>query len=387
MNLSMFKKFKVLCGKEYLNNNVNAAVILEYESSRINYAGYCFGYFVLVSYFFAKTNPELVNGSIKNLILKRVSGIALKIHPDEKLPEEIIKLANEYHVPILTFYEEFMEDLIININESLKTRSQYVVWEEKLHTIMSGKCTPNEIEKNAREINNEFKRNVICTTLISKEPSSNLLVHTYFDNLMYHRTRLEESKPWTFVKYDLNVILICSFSDENLKDLSPVSYIKNILSQNGFLSDAFYIGISDTPVLLNSLNESIEKSQIAAGICKFKKSASLLYSEAGIYKYAMKIIQQEAMCNEIKAKIKILEDYDKVHEANLIRTLVSFVKNNGDYIAISNECYQHTNTIRYRIKKAETLLNLDETTATEEITLLIRCYLLLKALFTFPTIV
>ena len=123
LNLTLFKKFKILCGKDFLSNTVNTAVILEYESSRIHYAGYCYGYFVLVSYFFASTNPELVNGSIRNLIQKHVSGIALKLLPEERLPDDIIQLALENHVPILTFYDEFMEDLIININESMKTRS------------------------------------------------------------------------------------------------------------------------------------------------------------------------------------------------------------------------------------------------------------------------
>ena len=136
LNLTLFKKFKVLTGKEYLTNTVTTAVILEYESSRIQYAGYCYGYFVLVSYFFAATNPELVNGSIRNLIQKHVSGIAIKLLPEERIPEDIIQLAKENHVPLLTFYDEFMEDLIININESMKTRAQYIVHEEKLNLIL-----------------------------------------------------------------------------------------------------------------------------------------------------------------------------------------------------------------------------------------------------------
>ena len=78
-------------------------------------------------------------------------------------------------------------------------------------------------------------------------------------------------------------------------------------------------------------------------------------------------------------KIEILEEYDRLHEANLMRTLVSFVSNNGDYSATSEECYQHTNTIRYRIKKAEQLLDLEESTADEEITMIIRCYHLIQS--------
>ena len=68
LELSLFKDFKIICGEKYLNNLVNATVILEYESSRIDYEGYGYGYFVLLSYFFADSDPELVNGTLRTLI-------------------------------------------------------------------------------------------------------------------------------------------------------------------------------------------------------------------------------------------------------------------------------------------------------------------------------
>lgn len=379
LNLSLFRKFGILCGREYLDNNVNTAVILEYESSRIDYRGYCYGYFVLVSYFFASTNPDLVNGSIRTLIKKHVSGIALKILPTEKLPDDIIKLAIENHVPILTFYEEFMEDLILNINGSLKTRAQYVINEEKLHKIIQEKHDNESIKKISLEINPDFKKNIISATLISKENSNNLQVHTYFDKLMYHSSKLEENKDWSFIKYDLTVVFICSFSDEGLENMNPSLHIKSILSENGFSPDNFYIGISETPEKLELTNESVKKSQLAAEICKFMNKDQLLFSQSGIYKYALFIVHDEVLCREVKQKIQILENYDENHDSRMIKTLISYVENNGDYTATSNECFQHTNTIRYRIKKAESLLSLEETTANEEITLLIRCYQLLTS--------
>jgi len=379
LNLTLFKKFKVLSGKEYLTNTVTTAVILEYESSRIQYAGYCYGYFVLVSYFFASTNPDLVNGSIRNLIQKHVSGIAIKLLPEEQLPEDILQLAKENHVPILTFYDEFMEDLIININESMKTRAQYIIHEEKLNLIMNERKDSDEVQRIAYEINPDFKKKVICASLISKEISTNLQVHTYFDSLMYHRSRMDNSNSWTFVKSGYNVILICSFEEHELKEIHALSYIKEILSQNGFIPGSFFIGYDADPVDLGDLKESVRKAQVAGSVCQFQNLEALSYKYVGIYKYAMSIVHDDILCSEIKKKISILEDYDKLHEANLIRTLVSFVSNNGDYAKTSEECYQHTNTIRYRIKKAEQLLDLEETTADEEITMIIRCYHLIQS--------
>ena len=52
LKLALFKDFKIICGEKYLDNLVNATVILEYESSRVEYDGYGYGYFVLLSYFF-----------------------------------------------------------------------------------------------------------------------------------------------------------------------------------------------------------------------------------------------------------------------------------------------------------------------------------------------
>ncbi len=378
MNLSLFKKFKILTGKEYLTNTVTTTVILEFESSRINYAGYCYGYFVLISYFFASISPELVNGSIKNLIQKRVSGIAIKLLPDEHIPLDIIQCAEEYHVPILTFYDEFMEDLIININESMKTRAQYIIHEEKLNMILNEKKDKDEVSRIAREINPDFKDKIISAVLIPKKESSNLKVHTFFDSLMYHRSKVTSTTPWSFIKSDHNIVLICSFYEDEAKSIFKFRYIQDILMQNGFTTEDFFIGYDEELMSLHDLKKSIKNAYAAAEVAKIKKNDSLSYKFIGVYKYAYNLLLDDIMYSEIKNRINILQDYDKKHDANLIKTLNSFVKNNGDYSATSEDCYQHTNTIRYRIKKIFELLDLDENEGSEEIRLLIRCYHLLK---------
>lgn len=107
LKLALFKDFKIICGEKYLDNLVNATVILEYESSRIEYDGYGYGYFVLLSYFFADKDPELVNGTLKTLIQKQVSAIAIKIAPEKELPQDIIELAKI----IIFHYLHFMISL------------------------------------------------------------------------------------------------------------------------------------------------------------------------------------------------------------------------------------------------------------------------------------
>lgn len=374
LNLSLFKNFKILTGREYLSNSVTTAVILEYESSRINYAGYCFGYFVLISYFFAQTNPELVNGSIKKLIQKKVSGIAIKLLPEEELPPDIIKCARDNHVPILTFYDEFMEDLIININESMKTRAQYIIHEEKLNHILEASCDKNQAVTIAREINPAFKETIISAVLIPKKESTNLKVHTFFDTLMYHRSKLETPTSWSFIKSAHNIVLVCSFDKEESPGSIKLHYIRDLLIQNGFSCEDYYIGYDDEILQLADIKESIKKSYSAAELCKFKQTDSLSYKYIGVYKYSLILLQDEILHKEIQNRIAVIQNYDKKHNSDLMKTLNSFVKNNGDYSATSAECFQHTNTIRYRIQKIYELLDLDENEGYEETRILVRCY-------------
>lgn len=372
LKLSMFSNFKTICGKEYLDNAVNATVILEYESSKIHYSGYGPGYFVLLSYFFAKTNPDLVNGTIKTLIQKKVSGIAIKIAPEETVPSEIIHLASKYHVPLFSFYDEFMEDLIINVNQSLKTRAQYIIHEEYLNSILKGSPAPDVVEKTAHQINPDFLQNIKSASIISKDKASNLQVHTFFDKMMYRKYQYENNTSYSFVKMGNGIAIICSFEKEENQPFAD--YINKLLQENEFSPEDYYIGACEELMPLYKLNESIQKANFAKMVCKFQNQNYLCYRKLGVYKYAMAVIQNKILCEDMFKKIDILKNYDKKHESNLLKTLISYTNNNSDIQKTSEECYQHTNTIRYRIKKAEEMLSLDGSTADEEIIFMIRCY-------------
>ena len=378
LELALFKDFKIICGEKYLSNLVNATVILEYESSRIEYDGYGYGYFVLLSYFFADKDPELVNGTLKTLIQKQVSGIAIKIAPEKELPQDIIELAKIYHVPLLTFYDQFMEDLIICINESMKTRAQYVVAEEKLNSIINEKHQPSTIKKIALEINPNFYSNIIAVSISSGDTSNNLKIHTYFDRLMYRQYRDTRIHDYSFVKMGHGVVLICSYMEDNLPESYQeiVNHVYDILINTGFQPTSFYIGICDELMTLERLNESVVKAKNANVVSQFMECNNIAYSRIGVYKYIMSIVNNPILYHEVEDSIFVLQKYDASHDVNLLETVISYIKNNGDYAKTSEELFQHSNTVRYRIRKAEQLLNLPENTANEEMAIVIRSYLL-----------
>lgn len=103
---------------------------------------------------------------------------------------------------------------------------------------------------------------------------------------------------------------------------------------------------------------------------------NIAYSRIGVYKYIMSIVNNPILYHEVEDSIFVLQKYDASHDVNLLETVISYIKNNGDYAKTSEELFQHSNTVRYRIRKAEQLLNLPENTANEEMAIVIRSYLL-----------
>ena len=73
-----------------------------------------------------------------------------------------------------------------------------------------------------------------------------------------------------------------------------------------------------------------------------------------------KIPHISLIIEEIIAYCRKILDYDKANKSFLLETLISFVNHDGDYKKVSSELFQHENTIRYRILKVKSILNLDK---------------------------
>ena len=127
---------------------------------------------------------------------------------------------------------------------------------------------------------------------------------------------------------------------------------------------------------LDRLNEAIIKSKNANIVGQFFEQTDTAYSQIGIYKYVMSLVNNPMLYHEVEESVSILQKYDASHDVNLLETVISYVKNNGDFAKTSEELFQHSNTVRYRIRKAEQLLGLPDFATTEEMALIIRCYLL-----------
>jgi sugar diacid utilization regulator len=120
-----------------------------------------------------------------------------------------------------------------------------------------------------------------------------------------------------------------------------------------------YVGISsvvkDLSGFCNRLSEAGECIKIAKTL---KKSRVAKYDALSMEIILYKILRNPEIQQNYLSKLKLLVEYDQQYHSNIIETLQSYVINQGNLALTSRNLNIHRNTVKYRLKKAEELLDI-----------------------------
>lgn len=129
--------------------------------------------------------------------------------------------------------------------------------------------------------------------------------------------------------------------------------------------DKYYIGVGDMQHI-SSIHQAHHEAELAL---KKAKSLSLVSKHKNKKRFIKKIsdigveriLYTNNLNNELhklnKQYLEPLLNYDKSHNGELLDTLNSFLKNMTNYCTTAKELNVHENTVRYRLKKIEEVLN------------------------------
>ena len=186
-------------------------------------------------------------------------------------------------------------------------------------------------------------------------------------NSLFIIDRIARSQKETILyvdKSDSILILYGSEPSEKAESIKKkvISFCKKIEMEalKKFKEQKFRIGIGRPYIDVFKLNKSYEQAKVI--VEKFNKSntANILhYDDLGLYTILyFDGIQTELfkLCNDT---INPIVEYDKLNNAELIKTLRVYFKCNGNMKKISKEMFMHYNTIVYRIQKIKDITGVD----------------------------
>lgn len=356
LHLNIFDRFNLIAGEEGLTKTISNVVILEYESIENNYNDFNKGDFVLTSLFFAKDHIDYIYDAFQHLMERDVSGIGVKTVYFKELPPACIRLAEERNIPVFLFSDVYMEDIVINVYDYIKSKQRYYYHEEKIQKLLNTSLTPPEVLSHAKELSTDLGANTATLYLLRKEPEGENQIFRTFNQLQYQRGKNPTLPPFFLAKYKKGFLLIYYYDKAPIYPQAEkaLSYLLNSLYID---REQYYTGICDTYHPLDQLDLSIRKSIYSALTARFTGVPEMLSSALGLYHFLLPLTENKSAMEYYHTLMDKLIRHDSENHSDLTGTLRTLNRCNWDIKAASMEMFQHQNTIRYRLSKAKTLLN------------------------------
>ena len=351
-----FKNFRLISDRSGLNNPIRNAAILDWETGKAVDDSFFPGDFVVTSLAAFKDDPELANSTLASLIEKNITGLAINDICFSDVSDNILALANACHIPVFMFSGTNMTEIIYALKNEMTFTEINKNAMKTMRKIIYQTNKREEIDNLAREINPFFSNNIICAFAMpvdfdNKETILNKLASGYRDYL--NTIKIDPEVSYSFLFLLIGVCIIYT-------DQRPGRELKNdlydLIGQFPISTEDFAVGFSDQMNMLADTDMAAKQAIYAATDAKINHESFKDYRDIGFTRELCPLRSDYWMKNYYENLLDTINNYDEKHDSHLFETIKDYIHCNGDINAAAEASFQHPNTIRYRIKKAQELL-------------------------------
>jgi hypothetical protein len=353
LSFPLFRNFKIVSGYGGLYNQVKGTGILEWESSSDVERNFGEGEFVVTTLSMSRSDAVLAEASIRTLIDKKVSAVAIKDVYYHEISDELKAYSDARQVPVFFFSETFFDDIIYTIKNALLAFSRDFNRDEQLEALLDGGCSTEQKKKKAKEINPFFHGSIVCCFASLKKQGQ-------WQKEMKTPPLDPAETVYSVVEYQQGLLVIYTMKDPTADKSGPEDKLMNFLEKSDLKRNLCRIGIG-TPVKgLENLGTVIQESLYANSSCLLDQSESLRFCDSGLDRILLPAADSAWTRQYYEKLLSKIMEYDAKHGAKLMGTLMEYAENGGDMKLTAQKMFQHSNTIRYRIEKIKNLLELGD---------------------------
>lgn len=351
LQLDVLKNAELVAGKNGLNR----------EILRVNFTdcpldpydpGYTLvskGDLYIHSFYTDQNNEDLVFNIIEFYIQTESSCcIGLKCYLNQ-IPERVLHLANRNNYPIIMIDADVpYGQLIKDISELILTEQLDLSSEHKIAQLLYDKLDSQE-------------RNNIIQYLTPDLPLKYLCIYISYPELpslrfKFLKNDLSSQFQLHFLRYHKGGFLILNLIN-HLDFSRTINSLTHLLSYYG---KTFYIGVSSKCEESSDFVRSFNEAYSAHKIAQLTENRVTYYNDLSIYSLLLPLRNHEILNEFCKKILGPLKEYENRYSTNLLETIRIYLENNGDYKKTAYFLNTHENTIRFRIRKAKSLLGLED---------------------------
>ena len=356
--LEITKNFELVAGEGGLDKTIDGTEILDFEfaDSTKDYRkdrAFVGNSIVLISFLYAKDDPNLVVDAVEKLIKYDVHALAYKPVIFENLPQKALDIANAMDFPIFRFGgDEFFEDVIINIsNMSFADRAA----EEKnmlFKEIISGRREENQIADYISDSSLKYLA-AFCINAKGIDDLESLVKYSIVSKYVKKRTYCGVCEGRLFI--------VASCEKGNPLDFKEI--MSECLSSYGIDFDILAgsnLGMSSVTSDGSNTARIIKEAYWCEKIAEIEQVKVKKYADIGMYKFIISRVND-------KETLDFAYDYlrpvlsDAEGNAELLKTGAEYVFSGGDVAKTAEKLFCHKNTVRYRINKLQEKVDINST--------------------------
>lgn len=307
------------------------------------------------------STPESLFSLIKDNVKNGASGMVVNIGPYIKeITNEMIDYCNEMDFPLFV-----------------------VPWQVKMARIIKVFCSYIlEAEKNNVELASAF-RNAIYSPEQEKLYVPVIEEHGIRNNGKYYMAivgikgipvsemKLKDIKQKTDFMIDqlYGKAIVSEFEDSlvilfsDLKREEIVEFFNRLVKvlREKYSEIFFQIAIGDEVVRLNNLSKSYSQAYRLQRVNKGELIGNTIksYGDIGALKILLELDYDDVVKDFIVETIEALDEYDKLKGTDYVKVLGLYLQHNGKVNVVAEELFVHRNTINYKVKRIESILDCD----------------------------
>lgn len=347
-----FKGVKILAGKEGLYRNVTGISTIDLRKEFITLDCIDMGdlYMTSLHQYANECDQNVLWDFIKILINKNCSGLII-ISCDNigRITPSIIKKCDDARFPILYFGEaKKYSDLMKAVNKYIAIEIYNASRTYRLQKVLSETLTEKEILSILDSFESEIQSYILVITYAGDINSDSLKREFSLKTL---KSGCDAFIDCNYVKY----YILSAKSPEALNNHKNV--IKRMIKE---CFDIYAMGESNI-YLKNDFKKALLEATNAYKISKNTGKTEFSFPRISSYNIIATTYDTSEAREYYKAFVQIIGEYaSDEHKSEIMETVKAFVNNKGDYKATAKAVNQHENTIRYRISKLKSWLEMDD---------------------------
>ena len=349
--LQRIHNLRLIAGQAGLDRAVRAAVLFEYDASRMMLNDFYRGDLVVTTLAYAREDESLVASSLLSLMKQGVAGLMVKTGYYDALPAAVTEAADREGVPLFLFDDTYIEEAILEVAELIRGQQHFPGYEKDLDELMGGNLSRDEIREKMRRIDPYGGESRIYALFAGSQ------LHSVSDRLSLLDGAVLRREKCVFMSWHQGLFVLLHPLQGDGTDFGQID---SLLEEAGVAPEDVVIGAGERYALPEEAGGSLCEAVYAVRAALAKGVRRMSAGEMGLYAWLLPMSENAFIRSRCRKVMDRLREYDRRNKTNLEQTAQEYLRCGLEIAPTAKVLYQHPNTVRYRLGKIRRMMDIGE---------------------------